>query len=42
MGGMLTILGGMFAIPLIGIIHCRDEAGGRTGHGESENACTRA
>ena len=40
MDGILTILTGMFAILVFGIIHRRDEAGGgRTGCGESENVC---
>ena len=39
-GGILTILSGMFAMLVIGIIHRRDEAGGgRSGYGESNNVC---
>ena len=40
MGGILTILSGMFVILVTGIIHRRDEAGGgRTDCGESDNVC---
>ena len=39
--GIRTNLDSMFIIPVIEIIHRRDEAGGgRTAHGESENVCT--
>ena len=40
MGGILTILGGMFVVLVIGIIHRRGDAGGgRIGYGESDNVC---
>ena len=39
--GILTNLNSMFLILVIGILHRRDDVGGgRTGQGESENACT--
>ena len=34
MSGILTILSGTSVLLVIGTIHRRDKAGGRTGHGE--------